>query len=212
MTGSTPILGSFPQAVPPFSGGGWQLNSIKAHAHLLLNSVSSIALFRAGAEIPALESMPALWAAPSLLLSPLDEGTQTQNRKSSFGHTTPLDIQPTHGPTRRCHTHQIKSHRWFLQSQLLGGGDSCPLPRGCRSYPVTPFGFLEDVCVHSVAPQARASQVHLAGCSRSIIPLLQPQLSRSPHAHNSCWRSISLVSRRNQASPHAQNPTATPSL
>lgn len=137
MTGSAPILGSFPRAVQPYSGGGWQLNSIRAHAHLLLNSVSSIALFRAGAAISALKSMRALWAAPSLLLSPLVEGTPTQNRKSSFRHTTPLDIQPTHGPTRRCHTHQIKSHRGFLQSQLLGG-TAVPHPGTARAARATP--------------------------------------------------------------------------
>lgn len=137
MTGSAPVLGSFPRAVQPYSVGGWQLNSIRAHAHLLLNSVSSIALFRAGAAISALKSMRALWAAPSLLLSPLVEGTLTQNRKSSFRHTTPLDIQPTHGPTRRCHTHQIKSHRGFLQSQLLGG-TAVPHPGTAQAARATP--------------------------------------------------------------------------
>lgn len=153
MTGSAPVLGSFPQAVQPFSGGGWQLNSIKAHAHLLLNSVSSIALFRAGAEIPALKSKRALWAAPSLLLSLLHEGTQTQNRKSSLGHTTPLDIQPT--PGQRCHTHQIKSRRRVLQSQLLTG-TAVPHPGAARAPPslhlISWMTFPRTVCHPSRSP------------------------------------------------------------
>lgn len=197
MTSSAPVLGSFPQAVQPCLGGGWQLNSIKAHAHLLLNSVGSIALFRAGAAIPALKSMRALWAAPSLLLSPLDEGTPTQNRKSSFGHTTPLDTQPTHRPTRGVTLTKLNPTDGFYKVSFSGGQLS--LTQGLQELHHYSSDFLDDVSMPMTCmpPSLAAPGASPHCCSHS---------SGTLPGENSC------VSRGNQGSPHAPNPTATPSL
>lgn len=159
--------------------------------------------------------MRALWAAPSLLLSPLVEGTLTQNRKSSFRHTTPLDIQPTHGPTRRCHTLRIKSHRGFLQSQLLGG-TAVPHPGTARAARATPLPRLIYWVMFpgTVWHPSRRLAWHQARASRATASTgTSDWLLREHHPTAAATAQpvppLPFVSRGKQGSPHAQNPTAT---